>query len=81
MVRAFASWPGAYLLWKDVPLKIFKTHVETEVSGYKAGFREIIDGLPAIGTQDGWLVLDILQPSGKKILTGAEFLRGVRDWK
>lgn len=80
-VRAFTPLPGAYLLWKDAPLKIIKAHVHTETADRKIGARGLVEGLPAIGTQDGWLVFEILQPSGKKMMTGAEFLRGVRDWK
>jgi methionyl-tRNA formyltransferase len=37
--------------------------------------------LPALGTGAGLLVLDEVQPAGKKPMSGADFLRGARDWE
>jgi methionyl-tRNA formyltransferase len=41
----------------------------------------IIDGLPAISALNGSLVITEIQPAGKRIMTGKEFLMGARDWK
>jgi methionyl-tRNA formyltransferase len=43
--------------------------------------KEIIDGFPAVGTSQGWLVLDEVQSAGKKIMSGDVFLNGARQWK
>ena len=78
-VRAFNPWPGAFIIWKGQPLKIHRAHA---VQGKKsAGEHFVYDGQPAIGTLDGVLVLDEVQTPGKKTMSGAEFLRGARDWK
>jgi methionyl-tRNA formyltransferase len=77
-VRAFNPWPGAYILWKNQPLKIHRAH--TKSGNANAGQRLIEGSLPAFGTSNGLLVLDEVQPSGKKSMSGAEFLRGARDW-
>jgi methionyl-tRNA formyltransferase len=77
-VRALNPWPGAYIMWKNQPLKIHRAHV---ASGFSApGKLSIYNGLPAIGTAFKLLVVDELQPAGKKSMSGVEFLRGTRQW-
>ncbi|MEW6716244.1 MAG: methionyl-tRNA formyltransferase [Chloroflexota bacterium] len=77
-VRAFHPWPGAFTMWQNTPLKILKAHV---VSGKaRLGERVVAQGLPALGTAKGLLVLDEVQPAGKKSMSGGAFLLGARDW-
>jgi methionyl-tRNA formyltransferase len=77
-VRAFNPWPGAYIMWKGQPLKVHRAHV---ASGFASpGVNSVIDGLPAIGTAFKLLVLDEVQPAGKKAMPGKVFLQGARDW-
>jgi methionyl-tRNA formyltransferase len=78
-VRAFSPWPGAFTQWKGQPLKVHRAHAQPG-GNQKPGHRTQFDGLPAISTAQGLLVLDELQPAGKKPLTGEIFLRGARDW-
>jgi methionyl-tRNA formyltransferase len=47
----------------------------------REGERLILDGLPAIGTSEGVLVLEEVQPAGKKSMPGKAFLAGVREWR
>ena len=42
--------------------------------------RTILEKLPAVRAADGWLVLDQVQPAGKKPMTGRDFLAGARAW-
>jgi len=77
-VRAFNPWPGAFMLWKGTPLKVHKAHVGQGSGG--AGEHRVKDGLPALATPDGLLVLDEVQPAGKKVMSGSAFIIGVRDW-
>ncbi len=80
MVRAFNPWPGAFTDWKNQPLKIHRAHVvATERS--PVGKRMIVNGLPAVSTLDGLLVMDELQPAGRKIQSGEAFLHGTREWE
>ena len=37
--------------------------------------------MPAIATSEGALVLDTVQPAGKKRMSGEVFLNGARDWQ
>ncbi len=44
------------------------------------GKRLTVEGLPAVGTSEGVLVLEEVQPAGKKPMSGKAFLAGARDW-
>ncbi|MEX1071459.1 MAG: methionyl-tRNA formyltransferase [Anaerolineales bacterium] len=78
-VRAFTPWPGAFIEWKSAPLKVHAAHTVNNKRG-KPGQHTEYQGLPSIATVNGWLVLDVVQPAGKKQMSGVEFLRGARDW-
>lgn len=78
-VRAFAPWPGAYMLLNGQPLKIHQAHVVPS-GGSRSGQRLIVDGLPAVSAGEGILVLDVVQPAGKRAMPGGDFLRGTRGW-
>ncbi len=77
-VRAFNPWPGAWMTWRGEPLKIHSAHV---VPGKADPGRMLVyQGQPALGTTEGLLVLDEVQPAGKKTMSGKAFLAGARDW-
>jgi methionyl-tRNA formyltransferase len=81
-VRAFNPWPGAFLLWRGQIVKIHRAHVvEVEDKQISPGQRIIYQAAPAIGTGRGLLVLDEVQPAGKKTMPAPDFLRGARDWE
>jgi methionyl-tRNA formyltransferase len=77
-VRAFNPWPGTWMQWRDAPLKIQRAHVGQVKA--EAGKHLVHQGLPAIGTADGLLVLEEVQPAGKKSMPGKAFLSGAREW-
>jgi methionyl-tRNA formyltransferase len=73
-VRAFNPWPGAFFNWHGAPMKVHAAHrVE---GGVETGKHLIYQKLPAIGTGNGLLVLDVVQPAGKKPMPGKAFLAG-----
>ena len=78
-VRAFNPRPGAFLPWESVSLKVHQAHAEAAESA--SGRRLVFRGLPAVGTGSGILVLDEVQPPGKKEMNGRAFLSGARDWE
>jgi len=77
-VRAFQPWPGAYAFFQGEMLKVLRAHVD--VSAAVPSQRGIVQNLPAVGTALGWLVLDEVQPAGKRPMSGDVFLRGARQW-
>ena len=77
-VRAFNPWPGAFMDFDGSLLKIHRAHVE--VGDASEGQRLIVQNQPAVGVRGGILVLDEVQPSGKKSMSGKSFLAGARNW-
>ncbi|MEW5827541.1 MAG: methionyl-tRNA formyltransferase [Chloroflexota bacterium] len=77
-VRAFDPWPGAYFQFNGQPLKVHAAH-RAEGRG-ETGRRLIVQGMPAVAASDGLLILDEVQPAGKKSMPGKAFLSGARDW-
>ena len=77
-IRAFNPWPGAYLDFDGAPLKVHRAHVEAGM--VEAGKRLIVRNQPAVGAGSGLLVLDEVQPAGKKSMSGRSFLSGARHW-
>ena len=78
-VRAYNPWPGAFFYFDGQPVKVFTARVALN-DNLIAGQRGVVEGMPAVGTQRGSLVLAQIQPAGKKNMDGASFLRGTRNW-
>lgn len=79
-VRAMNPWPGAFFAWQGNRLKVLRAHFHKEDTP-GAGHRFIQEGCPAVGTSDGCLILDEIQPAGKKPMPGRAFLAGARNWQ
>lgn len=79
-VRALNPWPGTFLLWKDIVLKVIEAEISSEKI-LKVGERGIFQKYPIMGCVGGSLVLKKVQMPGKNIITGKDFLNGTRDWK
>ncbi|HKI52957.1 MAG TPA: methionyl-tRNA formyltransferase [Anaerolineales bacterium] len=77
-VRAFNPWPGTFMDVDGVNLKIHQAHVEQ--GNASAGERLVEQNQPAVGARGGILVLDEVQPAGKKSMSGKSFLSGARNW-
>lgn len=78
-VRAFSPWPGAFTYWQGGLLKIHQAHASTSQSPGR-GITTSEDGIPAFGTVDGLLVLDVVQPAGKRVMKAKAFLAGAKEW-
>jgi len=77
-VRALNPWPGAFMEFDGVLLKVHRARVETGEAA--VGQRLVYDGQPAIGAGGGILILEEVQPAGKKSMSGKSFLTGARQW-
>jgi methionyl-tRNA formyltransferase len=78
-VRAFNPRPGAFLPGDGEALKVHRAHAE--IGDASPGSRTAYLGQPAVGTGKGLLVLDEVQPAGKKAMSGRAFLAGARAWQ
>lgn len=79
-VRAMIPWPEAYFLWNGTQVKVLKASVLDEISP-GAGITLKVRGCPAVGTAEGILILEQVQPAGKRPMAGTAFLAGARAWK
>lgn len=76
LIRGVNPFPGAFTLWQDQVLKVHRASV---VDGTGEPGRVVnVDNKTGVhvGTQEGVLVLDEVQPAGKKRMSGADFVRG-----
>jgi methionyl-tRNA formyltransferase len=78
-VRAMNPWPGAFFDWNGTLIKVHRAHSSGEKSP-GTGVRYTLQGWPAVGTSEGSLILDEIQPAGKKTMPGRAFLAGARNW-
>lgn len=74
-VRAFQPWPGAYLMWNGLRLAV-RAARHLPDSGSIAGVVLQHESYPAVGTSDGSLILEQVQPAGRQVMSGAAFLNG-----
>lgn len=77
-VRAFDPWPGTYVEWPGGRLAVLAAHAAEDAEPAKLGRLVLADGRPALTTIDGRLVMDRVQPVGKKPMSGDAFLHGAR---
>jgi methionyl-tRNA formyltransferase len=84
-VRAFNPWPGTFHTWQGQIFKVHRAHAVDGLEGVltagRPGQPEIYESKPAWWTAQGLLVLDEVQPAGKKTMPGEIFIRGARDWR
>ena len=76
VVRAYNPWPGAFVTYRGQRLSIWRAHVEARECA--VGAMSVIERKPAVGLPGGWLVLDDLQRTGSKRVTGEQFVNGER---
>ncbi len=81
-VRAMTPWPGAYCFIKkdNIRIKIIKVNAKIlKVNKYKIGKAFSCKKKLAVQCGQDALIIERLQISGKKEISGEEFLRGYRE--
>ena len=79
-IRAMNPWPCAWFEWNGNLLKVMRASVVRGEKGLVSGSRFTVEGRPAVQSADGVLILDEVQPAGKKVMSGKSFLSGAREW-
>ncbi len=79
LTRAFNPWPGAFTLWNDIRIKILSAAV-TENSPVEPGVVFKLNDRIAVGTGAGALVLDKIQPAGKRAMLATAFANGFPEF-
>ena len=70
-----------FLARRISPLHAGEGDPQGRVRAIEAGKRLIVQNQPAVGAGGGLLVLDEVQPAGKKPMSGKSFLSGARNWE
>jgi methionyl-tRNA formyltransferase len=78
MTRAYTPWPSAYTTWHGQPFKIWRAK-PLEGSAEPGRVTATPQG-PAVGTGAGLLLLQSVQPAGKRTLDIRSFLNGAPDF-
>ena len=78
-VKAFYPWPGTFMTIDEDRIKVISTSVVSDID-LSIGKRDIFKDFPIIGTSEGGLLLETVQPAGKKPMAGKIFLNGFRNW-
>ena len=79
-VRAMNPWPCAWFEWNGNSLKVLRVSVSGGDKAFGNGIRFVVEGKPAVQSANGALVLEEVQPAGRKPMLGKSFLAGSRDW-
>lgn len=78
-VRAYQPWPGSFTYLVGKRLNIIEASPAKETVSAEAGEVVLLPGGAfGIGTSDGVLAVRQVQIEGKRVMPGAEFLRGQR---
>ncbi|HEY47226.1 MAG: hypothetical protein AMJ88_00455 [Anaerolineae bacterium SM23_ 63] len=78
-VRAYEPWPGSFFTWNGKRIVVRKAHAIPGTAGTPGMVTEV-EELPVVSTSQGLLVLEILQPAGRKSMSGDSFIRGARGF-
>ena len=78
LVRGTNPFPGAFTMWEGQPLKIHRVSLTSgSVAPGSVSIADDRDGI-VVGTGEGSVRLEELQPQGKKRMDGPSFVRGYR---
>ncbi len=75
-VRAYDPWPGAFVTYAGDRLAIWRAHVAPAAEARAPGSLTRLEGRPAVSFHEGLLVLDEVQRSGSRRVSGEAFLNG-----
>lgn len=81
-VRAFSPWPGTFFVDKKTNkrIKILKAEESKNLSEHKTPGEILFqNGACVLVTKEGSLLLEVVQPDGKKSLSGKEFFAGYQN--
>jgi len=74
-IRAYDPWPGTFLEWEARRIAVLRGRAAS-APGIAAGGLTRLGVMPAVGTSDGALVLELVRPAGRQTISGEDFLRG-----
>lgn len=78
-IRGFNPWPGAFTTVSGRYLRILQSRLSEEPFKLTPGLVETRAGKVYVGCSDASLEIQAVQPSGKQVMSAADFLRGYNN--
>lgn len=79
VVRAYQPWPTAYTFWHGAPLRILRARVSEHFVG-EPGSVVKVGGEIGVVTGEGLLILEVVQPAGKRPMEARAFVNGAQGF-
>ena len=76
-VRAMNPEPVAWFEFESLPVRVLEATVEGSAE-LAAGVARLLGSQLIVGCSDGSVALEVVQPAGKKPMSGADWFRGLR---
>lgn len=76
-VRAMNPEPVAWFEFESLPVRVLEATVEDSAE-LAAGVARLLGSQLIVGCSDGSVALELVQPAGKKPMSGADWFRGLR---
>jgi methionyl-tRNA formyltransferase len=76
-VRAMNPEPVAWFEFESLPVRVLEATVEDSAE-LAAGVASLLGSQLIVGCSDGSVALELVQPAGKKPMSGADWFRGLR---
>ena len=76
MIRAFSPWPGTFTKYNGRRIKILKAHIAPSSEEEVGYFLKTNKGELKIQCEKEALIIDQIQPEGKRVMSGADFVKG-----
>ncbi|MCL1875278.1 MAG: methionyl-tRNA formyltransferase [Synergistaceae bacterium] len=78
-VRAFYPSPGVWVPFRGKRLKLISTYpLKETITSSKTGEITVHEGIPTVKCKEGSIILKQVQPEGKRIMNGEDWLNGSR---
>jgi methionyl-tRNA formyltransferase len=77
-IRGVTPAPGAWTTWRGERLRVGPVSVRLDGPALEPGELAVDSGAVVVGTGNGAVVLDQVQPAGKRLLPAADWARGAR---
>jgi methionyl-tRNA formyltransferase len=84
LVRGMSPYPGAWCQWTEVDkppmhFKVLRTTLTGTVTTDPTGAVSVVQGKLLMACADQWIEALEVQPEGRKRMSAADFVRGMRD--
>jgi methionyl-tRNA formyltransferase len=77
-IRAVTPAPGAWTTWRGERLRVGPVGLRPDGPALEPGELAVESGAVVVGTGNGAVILDHVQPAGKRLLPAADWARGAR---